>query len=140
MDNNGTYPHIRFRIKHRKFSEIITAFRPFPVRGNGLRNVKMSENCHSLILNLGMHIILIHAVFGKCAYPRFTRYADYIRFCHKQNLKVYSWQPSRHYKKTKTHICNFQSHILAFSIKEPKCNFENCKYKFWSLYGKMSCD
>ncbi len=45
-------------------------------------------NFHSLILNLGLHIILIHAVFfGKFAYPQFTRYAEYIRFSHKEHLK-----------------------------------------------------
>ncbi len=37
----------------------------------------------TLTLNLGMHIIHIHAVFWKFAYPQFTRYAEYIRFCHK---------------------------------------------------------
>ena len=40
--------------------------------------------------NLGMHIIHIQAVFWKFAYPQFTGYAEYIRFCHKEHLK-YQW-------------------------------------------------
>ena len=48
----------------------------------------ISQNFHTLILNLGMHIIHIHAVFWKFAYLRFTPYADNIRFSHKQNLKL----------------------------------------------------
>ncbi len=44
-----TMVHVpRFRIKHQKFPEILA----------------VSENFHSLVLNLGMLIILIHAVFG----------------------------------------------------------------------------
>ncbi len=34
------------------------------------------------------HIVLIHAILGKFAYPRFTRYADDIRFYHKESLKA----------------------------------------------------
>ena len=87
------------RIKHQKSSEIIMVFRPLPVRGhvralfltelhfsdmkadphplpgNELRYIKTSENFRCLILNLGMHIILIHAAFEKFAYLRFTGYA-----------------------------------------------------------------
>ncbi len=62
---------------------------PYPLPGNDQRNVKISENFRCLILNLGMHIVLTNAVFGKFAYPRITRYADNIRFSHKENLKYH---------------------------------------------------
>ncbi len=51
----------------------------------------ISQNFHTLILNLGMHIIHIHAVFWKFAYPQFTGYAEYIRFCHKEHLNK-TWE------------------------------------------------
>ncbi len=50
-------------------------------------STKSPQNFHSLILNLGMHIIHIQAVFWKFAYPQFTGYEEYIRFCHKEHLK-----------------------------------------------------
>ncbi len=40
------------------------------------------------ILNLGMHIVLIHVVLGKFVYLRLTRYADNIRFSHRQSLNM----------------------------------------------------
>ena len=62
---------LRFRMKHQKSSEIIYSFQI------------ISEDFYSLIFNLGMHIILIYAIFWKFAYLRFTGYAEYIRFSHK---------------------------------------------------------
>ena len=56
------------------------------------------ENFHSLILNLGMHIV------------QKTRYADYIRFCHKQNLTI---KPeASQYVFVRLHHFHFQSGML----------------------------
>ncbi len=35
-----------------------------------------------------VQVIHIHAVFWKFGYARFTRYAEYIRFCHEKHLKL----------------------------------------------------
>ena len=53
---------------------------PHALPGNDQRNVEISENFWCFILNLGMHIILVHAVFWKFAYPRFTGNADFAGF------------------------------------------------------------
>ncbi len=36
---------------------------------------------------LRFRIVITHAVLGKFAYPRITRYADNIRFSHRESLK-----------------------------------------------------
>ncbi len=53
---------LRFKIKHQKSSEIMTVFRPLPVRGH-VRALFLEEFRDAHSLNLGMHIIHIHAVF-----------------------------------------------------------------------------
>ncbi len=44
-------------------------------------------NFHKMVWMTTVHIIHIHAVIWKFAYPQFTGYAEYIRFCHKEHLK-----------------------------------------------------
>ena len=79
---------LRFRIKHQKSPEIITVFRPLPVRRHvGALFLEEFSGAHTLILKLGMRIIHIHAVFGKFAYPQFIGYAEYIRSYQIHHLK-----------------------------------------------------
>ena len=65
------------------------------------------------VLNLGMHVTHIHAVFWKFAYPRFTPYADNIRFSHEQNLN--------------------QVYAVALEILISKIIFETGSFKKWSF-------
>ena len=53
---------------------------------DGLVNQRFA-NFHKMVWMTTVYIIHIHAVFWKFAYPQFTGYAEYIRFCHKEHLK-----------------------------------------------------
>ncbi len=43
-------------------------------------------NFHKMVWMTTVHVIRIHAVFLKFAYPQFTGYAEYIRFSHREHL------------------------------------------------------
>ncbi len=52
---------------------------------DGLINRRFA-NFHKMVWMTTVHVIHIHAVFWKFAYPQFTGYAEYIRFYHREHL------------------------------------------------------
>ncbi len=101
---------------------------------------------YSLIFNLGMHMILIHTIFWKFAYPQFTGYADFAGFPSKSFLSIAShyWLEYIHLSRDITSVAGGQvfsdSNIIMYRYQPASfATSFSCHQLQYAKYPTLYC-